>query len=132
MYQTRRKFVLAWNPLMNKWQVNFFFNFRPIGNPFHNLATGHSQYSHSVLSDFTQQLQWYVTTFNMQPYIVMKLFCFRNPMYQLQQAAFPGSYPLPQVTSSAFPNFGRNPLMPHPSLSGHSFSHPSFLTSASK
>lgn len=50
-------------------------------------------------------------------------------MYQLQSAAFRGPYsPLP--SSSTFPAFGRGPLMPHPSLSGHSFAHPSFLSSA--
>ncbi|KAI2795890.1 Transcription factor 7-like 2, partial [Blomia tropicalis] len=72
-------------------------------NPLYNLP-GHGQYPNSVLSDFTQQFQqWH------------------NPMYQLHPAAFRGPYPLPSVSPSAFPSFGRNPLVPHPSLSGHTF-----------
>lgn len=105
----------------------------------YNLS-GHGQYSHSVLSDLTQQLQWYVffffrfslSEFNIFISIFFSycsLFNRPNPaMYQLQSAAFRSPYPLSSVPSATFPGFAvRTPpiMPPHPaSLSGHHHHHP--------
>ncbi|UXI14516.1 pangolin [Sarcoptes scabiei] len=87
-------------------------------NSLYNLS-GHPQYPNSVLSDLTQHFKW------------------PNPaMYhQLQSAAaFHSSYPPPplsSVSSASFPSFVRTPpIMPHPSLSGHPFTHPGFLSTS--